>query len=320
MRYFLCVLGFYLLLGTSLWGQSVQAVSRVDTQSLRIGEPFGYTLSVSSPASYELSLPVWQDTLGGLDIIEVGKVDSSMQQGNLVIQQKLTLMGFDSGYYRIPAQEVGYRQGGGEFEATQTRAISVVVETVAVDTTADIRGIKEIIDQPLTFADMAPWIFGGLVFATLIGVGIWFYIRSKQDKPIFRRAPKVVIPPHEVAMGRLAKIESARYWQQGEIKRYYVEVTDTLRAYLEARFQIPAMESVTHEILRDLKGKSLSDHRLQTLRELLEQADLAKFAKFAPDAQDNMRAMETARNFVKNTRPTPESNKAETVDTSSKPS
>ena len=84
-------------------------------------------------------------------------------------------------------------------------------------------------------------------------------------------------------MNRLNKLFDSDYVRRGKIKEYYLQLSEILRNYLERRFQILAIESTTHEILRDLSGKEIDRPLRDLLKEVLEAADLAKFAKWNPD-------------------------------------
>jgi len=72
-------------------------------------------------------------------------------------------------------------------------------------------------------------------------------------------------------------------WENEDKKAYYVAVTDTVRKYLEERFEIQALEETTIEIIRDLKYSDIVSTDKFFLEEILNQADLVKFATFKPD-------------------------------------
>ena len=287
--------------------QTIQASARLDTQELRIGEPLQYTLTVKHQANVRVSWPVWVDTLGGFDVVATPAIDSIVQAGELIQQQTLTLMAFDSGQYRIPPQRIDYlRPGQGEVQHVETEGFEVPVYTVPMDTTADIRSIKDIKDDPLTLQEILLNLGAGLLLLTAIGAVIWLVIRYRRKQPILPTRPKPPVPPHEVAMRGLGQLESQRLWQNGDIKGYYAGLSTILRRYIENRYQVPALESVTDEIARDLQPLDLSDKLRRSLLDLLQTADLAKFAKSQPTDKDNLQAIETAREFVRSTKATPE--------------
>ena len=77
-------------------------------------------------------------------------------------------------------------------------------------------------------------------------------------------------------------------WQNNEIKKYYSELTEIVRAYIEKELKIPALEITTHELVDILsafnKSKTIdaSKETIKKLNALLQEADLVKFAKSTP--------------------------------------
>ena len=102
---------------------------------------------------------------------------------------------------------------------------------------------------------------------------------------------------------RLDELEKKNLWQSDRIKEYYTELTDIIRIYIEDRFNTPAMELTTDELLYKAKmHKSLQPYR-QLLETILTTADLAKFAKAQPLPEEHTTAMENARQFVISSKP-----------------
>ncbi len=52
------------------------------------------------------------------------------------------------------------------------------------------------------------------------------------------------------------------------------------------------------EILNELKNKDISQNSLSILDEIFKIADLAKFAKYQPIADDNLKCMKFAYDFI----------------------
>ncbi|HKK67259.1 MAG TPA: hypothetical protein VJ946_03575, partial [Bacteroidales bacterium] len=102
-----------------------------------------------------------------------------------------------------------------------------------------------------------------------------------------------------------------KLWQQGHVKAYYSELSYIIRYYIERRFHIPAVESVSGDILDDLSYKGLSKEVQNALSGLLELSDLAKFAKLEPLPAENDKALQDAFYFVNETAPVEEPPKKE---------
>jgi hypothetical protein len=102
----------------------------------------------------------------------------------------------------------------------------------------------------------------------------------------------------------LDRIKAQKLWQQEKIKQYYSEVSDTIRLYIQNRFEIQALEQTSAETIGVLKfRKDLVDGAsLDQLQHILSLADLVKFAKYSPLPDDNNQTLMNAYFFVNQTR------------------
>ncbi len=74
--------------------------------------------------------------------------------------------------------------------------------------------------------------------------------------------------------------------------------------YIEERFEIPAMESITSEILEDFKKYSYDDdYLLEILENMLNLSDLVKFAKEDPSPTENETNLSQAYILIEKTKP-----------------
>lgn len=151
----------------------------------------------------------------------------------------------------------------------------------AVANTNDIRDIK----PPVEIANewLWLWILLAIVACIAMGVAAWMWWKRKQAT----LPPLVIVPPHVRAKQRLA--EALRYLS--DPNRFCTEVSNTLRLYLEERFQLRAPERTTEEFLHELKTSShLTLDQKLSLGEFLQSCDLGKFARFEP-SEDSLRAL-----------------------------
>jgi hypothetical protein len=110
------------------------------------------------------------------------------------------------------------------------------------------------------------------------------------------------LPPHEVALEALKVLEEKQLWQDGHFKRYYTELTDILRTYMDGRFKVSTLEKTSDEILRTMRlTDGITNSSLQNLRQVLELADLVKFARFKPLPDENQLSLMNAKMFVSQT-------------------
>jgi len=269
--YIILLIGFY---GSA---QDKPKVSiEVDTTKIRIGEQINYQIIVENAETAVEFSKFQLDSLGKIEVVESFNIDTL--KNRLIKKYKLT--SFDSGRYVIPKQPIFIWN-----QPYYTDSIFIDVATVAVDTTKQkMYTIKAIQGEPYTFDDFKSYLWWVLGFLILTGIILYFIFRKKETtEEIIAK-----IPPYELALKRLIELDNKQLWQKNKIKKYYVELTDILRSYIERELNIPALESTTDELIETITDFNTSsslkipEDTINKLRKLLREADLVKFAKFKP--------------------------------------
>ncbi len=287
-----------------------EAVARLDSTKIYIGDQISFYLEFTAPDSVKAQWPYREDTLTDkIEILSQSDLDSlPSDEGGYKLQQKLRITSFDTGYLAIPPVSFAYRDNGKE-KNTKTEPLLLHVRPVEVDTTQPIRAIKGPMSAPLTFAEILPWLLGAVALV-LLALLTWYIIkRLKAHKPVIPVKQKPREPAHTEALKALKELKQKKLWQQGHIKAYYTKLSYIVRYYIERRFEIPAVESVSGDIMDDLKSAGLSKELSSTLSGLFEVSDLAKFAKLEPLPAENDKALQDAIAFVKETAPREEPSK-----------
>ncbi|MDB6038070.1 MAG: hypothetical protein JWM99_1911 [Verrucomicrobiales bacterium] len=149
---------------------------------------------------------------------------------------------------------------------------------------ADIHGIK----PPVEIASVWLWIWLGVACVALaVGAYLWWrWSRKKQT--LVKLAP--VIPPHKRAKEQLTRALDFIH----EPYRFCSAVSDTLREYLEERFDLHAPDRTTEEFLAELGTSMVLDAAQKArLETFLNQCDLVKFARAEP-VETELRALHSA--------------------------
>ena len=175
------------------------------------------------------------------------------------------------------------------------------VTNIQIDTANFVmHPIKGQMRYPLTLKEVIPWIILGLVVIAAAYL-LFRYIRYRRENRDFFGKPVVKDPPHIIALRALDKLSREKLWQNGKEKLFYTGITDTLREYIEARYNVSAMEKTSGEIMESLKDKSIEEKQYRELDELFKTADLVKFAKYIPQVHENEEAIPVAVRFVNST-------------------
>jgi hypothetical protein len=286
--------------------QEFQAIAKLDQTAIRIGDQTKLHLTVYQHVKQQISFPVIADTLNSkIQVTGSSKQDTIPDQNDpdhIAVTKTLIITGFDAGTYTIPAFVFTGKEG-----TVKTNELSLLVQSVKVDTTKNIYDIKQPLAVSYTFADWIKdnwqWVLFPLLAALLIAGAVYYLIRNKKKKPLADLV-KPGLPAHIIALNQLTELRDKKLWQQEKVKEYYSELSDVLREYLEKRYSIKTQERTTDEIFESLEKVGLAAKSKNTLHQLLTTADLVKFAKEKPSAPENEQCITDAISFVSDTKKT----------------
>lgn len=249
-----------------------------------------------------LGLPVLGDTLmQNILIVDQWRVDTlkvHKKQGTRDIEASMLVTSFDEGEYLLPGIPVAIRRPGGEIDTLIFRGQDVLYCSMPVDTaTFKINDIKGQVKYPVTFRELLPWILLALLFAGLC-YGAWYWWRRHLEKVEQERHKD---PAHIIALRKLDGYRGDKYWAENRQKAFYSGVTDALREYMSARYDIPAMEMTSAEIFSALKKSDMPADLKEDLQKLFERSDYVKFAKYVATSEENAEVLPLGVRFVTTT-------------------
>lgn len=289
--------------------QKIQAFALIDTSKIKIGEQAKVDLFINySGANKKLNVqwPTIGDTLTKqIEVVNVSAIDTTIPDkndpNNIQQHQTIYVTSFDSGYWAMPPFQ--FIVDGDTAHPVLTQALLLEVQTIPVDTAeASIKDIKAVYDEPFSWKEYLPYIYWGtgiLAVLVLIYFIIYKIARSKKPIPIVIQKPKIA--PHIIALHDLENIRTSKLWQEGKTKEYYTAITDTLRVYIEGRYNIAAMELTSDEIMAIMRSQVIDNLSKDRLRQVLSLADYVKFAKAQPIDVENELTLSNAFDFVKGT-------------------
>jgi hypothetical protein len=280
--------------------QNITVEARLDQPTIRIGDQTNLRLTVHQPVKQKVNFPKLTDTLISKVQIVGSRLDTVYDKNDrnqATVTQSYTITSFDQGTYTIPSYSLGSAAG-----VLKTNELTLMVQTVQIDTTKAIYDIKQPLAVTYTFWDWLRdnwgWVVLGLAILLAAGGIIWYLKkRPKVEKPVIKHA-EPEIPAHAVAINKLQQLRDKKLWQQDAVKEYYSELSDIMREYLEKRYVIKTYERTTEEIFAALKYMDIANESRAKLNQVMILADLVKFAKEKPLPVDNELSMENALAFV----------------------
>lgn len=285
-----------------------QAYITLDTHRLRIGEQTVMRIFFEYANPREDALIGWpqfddeiSDNISVID--KTVDYESLIDSVNFVYrrEQQITISAFRPDTFIIAPIEIEFNEN-----VFRTNAETLMVETVEVDTSKGIVDVHPIYEVEYSFTEMAAdwfkmywYVFAGIAFVAALFL-LFRLLKNRKKEEVVPEPPK--IPAHVTALEKLNSLLIQENWKTENKKAYYSDLTDTVRKYLEERFDIYALEKTTREIITDLKNADISDDDKLFLKKILSQADMVKFAKFKPADEDGFVLLKHSIEFVVRTK------------------
>lgn len=295
---------------SAFFSQQVRVDAVLDTSKIRIGEQAKVDIYVTYSASQKdikIQWPSIGDTITGkVEVVSVSPIDTTFpdktNSSKIFQHQQITVSVYDSGYYAIPGFK--FILNNDTTKPLYTEMLFLEVHTVPTDTSATkLKDIKPPFDEKFNwkwYLNYIYWGGGALLFVlSIILLTIYF---TRKNRQVILEPEKPKIPPHITALSALEKIKEEQIWRDGKVKEYYSAISETIRAYIEDRFNVNALESTTDEIMTAFRSQVVDKESKEKLQQLLMLSDLVKFAKMFPIEDEHNFTLKNAFDFVNGTK------------------
>lgn len=294
------------LMATHLYSQEVRVDAVLDTSKMRIGEQARIDIYVtysSREKGIKIQWPSIGDTITGkIEVVGVSAIDTTLpdktNSTKIFQHQQILVSVYDSGYYAVPPFK--FIINNDTLNPLYTNPLFLEVHTVPTDSSATkLKDIKPPFEEKFNwkwYLSYIYWGIGALIFLIIVII-ITIYYTRKQNR-VVAEPEKPKIPPHITALEALEKIKEQQIWKEGKVKEYYSSISETIRAYIENRFNVNALESTTDEIMTAFRSQVVDRESKDKLQQLLMLSDLVKFAKMFPIEDEHNFTLQNAFDFV----------------------
>ena len=296
-----------LLAGVPAAAQNTPTVTaHAEPDSILIGDRFDLVIDVDKDLVQVVEFPEFEDRDGKIEVVESLPVDTLERDGRrLKLRKRYRLAAFDEGRYNLGTARVLYADKNILDTLSSRDSVYLEVTTFQIDSTSqsiyDLKGQRTL---PFRFREIRGYVLWGLLALALLAAAAYALHRWL--------APP--LPPHVAAIQALEALHNQKLWQNNRHKQYYSGLTDILRTYIAARWDIGAMEMTSDEIIDAMRAEELPDKARMDLTAILRDADLVKFAKATPPAEENEADYLKAYYFVEETKPVEEETPAGEAD------
>ncbi len=279
---------------TAFAGDAPDVRATVSKRTVTIGDRIRYTIEARYGKDVEVTFPVFIDKkIGDFEIKDFGKIIKKGWFGRTVETRWYSIAAWAVGKFSVPETQVFYTANGGvKRMSVPVKALEVSVESV-LPKGAEIKDIKDI-KGPIQIPETGKKLVVAAFIIAIITFVIFAYRKIRQRKPVRL--------PHETALEELQALKTV-FLQSGDIKSYYVGISDSVRRYIERAFSLRAPEMTTEEFLESLKSSSsLSQEQKSLLRDFMGSCDLVKFAKYAATKIEADLVFTSAAKFIEETK------------------
>jgi len=282
----------------------ISVSSSVDKARIRIGDLIHYSVKVTHDDSVQVEMPGFAANLGGFEIRDYELKDPQKQDGRIVNEASYTISTFITGEFEIPPLLIQYTLGTDTtHHVLMTESINITVESMKASEAGDIRDVKAPLEIPRQWWYLIRWMILGMFLVAAIVTGILLYRQYKMGKsllPVREASPR---PAHEVAIEALDRLRGSDLLEKGNIKQFYIELSEIIREYIDGRYFVVALEMTTTEVLCGLKEQNLKDDVFHLFQIFLQNCDLVKFAKYIPSDEKRQKTVQLAYDIVEKTKP-----------------
>lgn len=276
---------------------SLNAQVSIDTkankQTAMIGDRIDIEFIVKTNKNLKIVFPEIKDTINNLRVIGREPIDTISKDNYRILSQKIYVTAFDSGNYVFPSLTFFYSKSNSMMIPAYSKQLSLRVNLPDVSGMKDIKEIKLIYDIKTGISDyILEIVLGGILFIVIIII-VFILMKRKKPKNVLETKIVPIIPPIITLRQELNEIKSSDLCSQGAYKVYFSKLSDALRLYLEMKFNFPALESTSFDLLKYI-NKSLTDTDFKDLAFILNTSDSVKFAKHIPTNDEISISLELA--------------------------
>ncbi len=258
----------------------VEAHLSVSPDELVIGDVLVVTASVDHPAGHTVGPLKLEDNWGPFEVRALrAPVTVANDDGSETTSVTFEAQVFALGQLTTPELSLTVQSPTGAQSIAVAAPVTVEVVTMLRD--SELRDIRPQVDLPGPRTGLV----AGLAIGGLAIVAITFLAYSRASR---RRGP---LPfgraggsrsPYEWAISELSGMSHLGLEEAEDLRRYYTQVSEVLRRYIDAEFGLETIESTTAQVSRQIKRSGLEWKLGHRVLSLLLVADLVKFARYRP--------------------------------------
>lgn len=275
------------------------ASERTPSGDVHVGDLVTWTIRATVPEGDDVQMP--RQTFRALEIRRRRLVPEGVVNGKRTFVITIELVAFEAGDHVVGPVSLRVVTEDGQLGHTEVAGIRVRVRSLLGN---EPNAEPKPATRPVGLVEEDPTLkyLGAALLAMLLGGLVALFIRRMwQRRPKVLPPPPPPEPPWRIALARLEILSRDRVtrMEAGETEAWVDELSDTIRAYLGARFGFDGLDMTTDEIVAVLRDVHLGTLSWQEVTTFLGECDLAKFAALMPSDDQMLALLETATRIVR---------------------
>ncbi len=270
-----------------------------DHVEIKAGQTVTITLRAEYPGGYAIAGALI-DSYPGVEGFEQQGVHITSYNNNMALTSESTAQTYTApkeGNYTIEPVSVTFIDPTGNRVEEKSNGLTIVVlaENAPDEGLRDIKGLKSV-RKPLNWLLISA--IGAVVFALILIIVIASGRRKRPLTPA-APAPSRYASPEDEFIDMLLKLNVPDEFDALAVKRLYIQMSDCIRSYLSAGWNIGARKETTCEVLDELMRAGFPIEALDSYKVMAKAFDMVKYAKGRPFKEDIDAARDAAISFIR---------------------
>ena len=262
----------------------------LDTSLLRIGEQFNLTVRLYEDNVDSIIFPNLDSLFLDFELLNETQLEYNISPDSFSFKT-YTLTSFDTGLFVLPKLPI--IQSDYDTLFLQSGVVRFVAQPV--DTTNNFFDIKPPKDIKFSIKEIFKYYPYILIILMLIFL-FYLYRRFFKKTTQVETNNSIQVPIDIEFLNRVKLLKKKKYISKKEYQLFYIELSEIFRGFVEARFNVLALESSTYELKLILSELKIKDDWISSF---LRVSDIVKFAKGTPNDDESLSFLDHQSTFIK---------------------